>query len=250
MLLLKDKEYELVEREKYDQYLDEAYLLLEHVSDFFGIDILTINYNHIISYIARNFDISFVFYDKVPFEVGGFTFVPSTSWLKYPNLLPNPTFNFFNSVFVKNVSGTTIIDKNKYVMFINQNTIKGRVIFSILHEISHVYFHSYVKQVNNAFASLNTDTLFYKDEAVDCENEANVIASILFLPDEKLYDLIKNKNMTFEQICKQAEISVTALHNRIKNYLIYNCNCVHYYATSIVLQYRNGNSKDLMGILD
>lgn len=249
LLLSKDHEYTLVNRRKYKQYRDEANLLLEHISDYFGIDILKINYSHVISYINRNFDISFIFYDDIPFEGFG-VFKADNSWIRYPDLLPQPTFEFLDSVFVENVSGTTIISGNKYAMFINQCAIKSRVIFSVLHEIVHIYFHSYVRQVSNAFASLNTDTLLYKDDAIEYENEANIIASILFLSDEKLFYLINDKKMTFKEICVQEEISSPALHNRIKNYLIYNCFCVPNYATTIVLQFRDGNDKTLLEVIN
>lgn len=243
-----DRECNLVSNDKYRVCLIKAYSLLNLVADYYNVNIPQINYKHIISYIKQNFDVFFVFYDKQPFESIGILL--RTTKIKFPGLLPNATFKFLDSVIVDNVAGTTIKIKDKYVLFINQNAPKSRVIFSILHEIVHLYFHSHIEKVRNAFASLNTKTLFYEDDTIEYEDEANVIASILFLPDERLYDLIKIQKLNFEEICLKENISKTALHNRIKNYLIYNCNCVHYYATSIVLQFRNGNPKDLIGVLD
>lgn len=243
-----DREYNLVGNDKYKQCSIKAYLLLKRVAEYYDLNIPQVNYKHIISYIKQNFDVFFVFYDKQPFENIGILL--SSTKIKFPNLLPNATFKFLDSVIVDNVAGTTIKIEDKYVLFVNQNAPKSRVVFSTLHEIVHLYFHSHIEQVRNAFASLNTNTLFYEEDAIEYEDEANVIASILFLPDERLYDLIKIQKLTFEEICLKEGISKPALHNRIKNHLIYNCFCIPNYATTIVLQFRDGNNKTLLEVID
>ncbi|MFR0816517.1 MAG: hypothetical protein ACLSIL_19765 [Enterococcus casseliflavus] len=70
------------------------------------------------------------------------------------------------------------------------------------------------------FASVDVDG-FYPDEILPFEDEANVIASILYLNNEKLIEYL-DEGLSFDRILVKHCISRKALHNRINNYLIYD----------------------------
>ena len=78
----------------------------------------------------------------------------------------------------------------------------------------------------------------YPKDLQPFEDEANIVASILYLPDETIVDLI-TKGYSYNEIQKQVKISKTALFNRLRNFLIYK-NITPYEATNIVTTFRNG----------
>lgn len=92
--------------------------------------------------------------------------------------------------------------------------------------------------------SLNNEMLVedYPTELQSFKDEANIVASILYLPDETIVDLI-TKGYNYHDIQEEIKISNTALFNRLRNFLIYN-NIPPYKATNIVTNivtnFRNG----------
>ena len=88
--------------------------------------------------------------------------------------------------------------------------------------------------------SLNNEMIVgdYPTELQSFEDEANIVASILYLPDEAIVDLI-TKGYNYHDIQEEIKISNKALFNRLRNFLIYN-NIPPYKATNIVTNFRNG----------
>lgn len=115
------------------------------------------------------------------------------------------------------IYGLTIINKYLSIVYYNDTSIPSRQHFTILHELSHIQLHS--NTMNETYSSLITSNDYSDDDQVK-EQEANILASQLIINDNALCQYINN-GFTFNQICKEFEISREALKNRIKNHLKY-----------------------------
>ncbi|MGT2928445.1 ImmA/IrrE family metallo-endopeptidase, partial [Streptococcus danieliae] len=167
--------------------------------------------------------------------------------IKYP-LTNNSLLTQVDHCLCSVCSGMTIPDfeTGRFIVYINQDVVKSRVMFTILHELTHIYCHlmdsNYEAVLVSKTTSSYSDT--YPPEVVPLEDEANTIASILFLNDQQLLKSIKNK-LTFEQLKEVSQMSTPALHNRLMNFLMYNCHCQEYYALRIVRLYRDNESEGI-----
>lgn len=135
-----------------------------------------------------------------------------------------------DDIFTNTVSGLTTFDYKRPTLFLNisSNNFK-RITFTFLHEFVHMYqaerSHNYMKTL----ALINADKIQgnpYPEELQPLENEANVIASLLLVPDKSLkLDLL---HRTFSQIQNKYGISRSALFNRLQNYFYYSANFDEY----------------------
>ena len=232
------KHYTRPSKETYLQYHGNANRLLMDISDHFGIHISQITFELIIEFFETKFNILFVYFEA---DLMYKLFPNKKQELKY-NLTSNNSLLLVDFSFCNVCSGMTIPDfeKNRFVVYINQDVIKGRVMFTILHELAHIYCHLMSSVYDKVLVSKTSSNYSnsYPAEIAPLENEANTIASILFLNDFKLLEYI-NSGLTFKQLIQFSQMSKPALHNRLMNFLMYNCSCQEYYALSIVQGYKN-----------
>lgn len=241
------KRYKRPSKETYLQYHENANRLLMDISDHFGIHVSQITFELIIEFFETKFNILFVYFEANLM----YNWFPSNKQeLKY-NLTSNNSLLLVDFSFCNVCSGMTIpnFEKNRFVVYINQDVIKGRVMFTILHELAHIYCHLmssvYDKVLVSKTSSNYSDS--YPAEIAPLEDEANTIASILFLNDYKLLEYI-NSGLTFKQLVEVSQMSKPALHNRLMNFLMYNCNCQEYYALNIVQGYKNDEGWTIMAL--
>lgn len=114
---------------------------------------------------------------------------------------------------------------------------RGRINYSISHEISHAIMEHY-KNGTQTFAELVNEGNYSPEEKV-IEYEANVGASLLLLNDYALKDCI-NSCLTFRQIAHKFEMSYQALTVRLCNYLKFNHECTDYNSKKVVELFKNG----------
>ena len=225
-------EYNIVSQDKYLQYRQKAYEILGEI----GLPPNLITYKHIINHFKKKYNIKFVLFDLENPEV---EIQPKINNY-FAKLLNTNKIQGVDMEFIKKCSGMIIPNKDKYVIMINQSSgyIK-RIIFTVLHELSHIHCHLQ-GTINRIFMSLNNEMIVrdYPTELQSFEDEANIVASILYLPDEAIVDLI-TKGYNYHDIQEEIKISNTALFNRLRNFLIYN-NIQPYKATNIVTNFRNG----------
>ncbi|BDQ47509.1 ImmA/IrrE family metallo-endopeptidase [Enterococcus faecalis] len=201
-------EYRDVDSEDYNNYSENALFLLKVISDWAAIPISEITYHEVIDYFVNNFNIEIVFFDDNDRIINpDYKFINDTIYKIYPT-------------FKERVSGFTVTDGYNYKIFLNFDMMRHRLIFTILHELAHIYFHCSSKKYMQIFASLNIED-HYPKEILPFEDEANIIASILYLNDTKLINYILEGN-SFHSIMSLCKISKAALHCRIMNYLIHN----------------------------
>lgn len=216
-------EYQHVFSDEYNEYLEKAEKLLFSISIQFNKPIDKLRYDDIINYFRINFNVHFAFFEADPTELYGDESWPKTqpnsSWIKYKDTIQDADFCFLDSEIVDRISGVTIPDGNRTLIMINQDRVYPRVIFTILHELCHFYFHIRDKDKKQVFVSLTNDQVEgqYSEELIPFENEANIIGSILFCPGERLEYMLAQK-YTFKDMCRNTGMSEPAMHNRLLNY--------------------------------
>ena len=225
-------------KETYLQYHENANRLLMDISNHFNVHISQITFDLIIEFFETKFNILFVYFEA---DLMYKWLSNKKQEVKY-NLTSKNSLSLVDFSFCNVCSGMTIPDfeRNRFIVYINQDVVKSRVMFTILHELTHIYFHLmssvYDKVLVSKTSSNYSDS--YPTEIAPLEDEANTIASILFLNDYKLLEYI-NSGLTFKQLIDLSQMSKPALHNRLMNFLMYNCSCQEYYALSIVQGYKN-----------
>lgn len=214
--------------------------MLVDIAEYHNIYLSQVTFEFIIGFFEDNFNIIFNYFESNLL----YTWFPNKKQeLKYP-LTTRNALSLVDSTFCNVCSGMTIpdFDTGRYLVYINQDVVKGRVMFTLLHELTHIYCHlmdtKYEQVLVSKTSSSYSDS--YPAHIAPLEEEANVIASILFLNDQQLLKHIKS-GTTFEQLKEQSQMSPPALHNRLMNFLMFNCNCQESYALSIVLDYRDAN---------
>ena len=95
-----------------------------------------------------------------------------------------------DDIFTNTVSGLTLFNYRHPTLFLNitSNNFK-RITFTCLHEFAHMYQAEKSQSYMEALALLNADKIQgnpYPEELQPLENEANVIASLLLVPDQSL----------------------------------------------------------------
>lgn len=139
-------EYQHVPTNEYLDYAKKANILLLNISRFQHVEIKELTYQNIISFFQSQFNIHFVFFEADPTEIFSLDDEwPSTqsdlSWIKYKDLVFNADFQFLPIDIVNRISGITIPNGKRTLIMINQDRVLQRVIFTILHELCHFYFH-------------------------------------------------------------------------------------------------------------
>lgn len=238
--------YKPLTREQYFEYHSKAYQILNHIEKEKG----SISYQDVIKYFEQRYLILFNFldYDEMKERYPELPdYQPTDKDIKYRGLVANRTVTYTDKVLCESCSGMTVpdLDLKRYIIYINQHTnTKGRVIFTILHELSHIYCHLTYTQHQPIYMSLMSKNASekYPEELIPIEKEADTVASILYLTDERLKKaLITREN--FESIQRETHISKPALHNRLMNYLVYNLQYAESYALKLVMNYRQGGDQ-------
>ena len=106
--------------------------------------------------------------------------------IKYRGLVSNQTVTYTDRVLCESCAGLTVpdLDLERYIIYINQHTnTKGRVIFTILHELSHIYCHLANAQHQPIYMSLMSKNASekYPEELILIEKEADTVALNLIL---------------------------------------------------------------------
>lgn len=241
-------EYQHVSTEKYMGYVGKANLLLSDISKLYNIEVKQIGYQDIISFFQNRFNIRFAFFEADPAEIfkldDNWPPTPDdSSWIKYKRLVDKPDFQFLPMQIVERISGITIPSGKRTLIMINQDRVIQRVIFTILHELCHFYFHILDNKKNQVFVSLSNDHIEgqYSPELLPFENEANNIASILFCSTERVEYMLLNK-YTFKDMCGATGMSEPAMHNRLLNYFEHMLHLPNRLALNYVFKIRNQNT--------
>ncbi len=138
------------------------------------------------------------------------------------------------------VYGEIIITTNKNLMIERKN-------FTKMHEIVHFYRDIPYVSESHTFSDMIIKNGYFPED-IPREYRANVGASILLANDRALLFALKQFN-TFQQVADFFFMSMSALQNRLKEHLVFVCNCTPKYAFHLVYNYRIGNGKELFSIV-
>ncbi|PZL72167.1 toxin [Enterococcus plantarum] len=138
------------------------------------------------------------------------------------------------------VYGEVIITTNKNLMLERKN-------FTKMHEIIHFYRDIPYVSESHTFSDMVIENGYFPED-IPREYRANVGASILLANDRALLVALK-KFSSFYQVADYFFMSKSALQNRLKEHLIFICNCTPKHAFQLVYNYRIGNNKEFFQVI-
>lgn len=146
-------------------------------------------------------------------------------------------FNF-SDLATGYIKGSIIKKDNEIVIGynINPKIPQEQQNFTKMHETSHSLQHIDSDIYFQQFSEISGLNGYHEEEKI-LEVEADFGASILLINDWALYTAVVDLKMRFYDIVHKFFISATALKLRIKNFLVYNCDCTEYAAEIFVINY-------------
>lgn len=232
-------EYRVVSADFYNNCLNKTNELLDQISIYTNKPKLKITPSDIIIYFEAHYNILFNFFDSNH----------SNRYVKFSYLAQNYRFNPLDKKLVERMPGATIPEGERFVIMINQTMPLSRIIFTILHELCHLHFHN-LEENGRIFASKFSGN--YPQELIPFEDEANVMASLLFCPTIKL-EVFLTKNLSFNKIKSMTNMSRKALHSRLLNYLLHIIKLNHNEALNLVINFKNDDhhsKKKIKSLID
>ena len=188
-----------IEQTEYNRIKREIYPFIERVSKHYNKPISHIRHYHISEYCENNMNVI----------------------IKYPK---------FNKLMVDGFADKV---DDYFIISINDNAIRQRKTFTLMHEITHCLMH--FKDNSRHFSSdieRNTQN----------ELEANIGASLLLINDEALDECLY-KGYSFNRMLNTFGCSKNALYTRLVNYFQYNFSIYNNLAKKLVYNYSKGNVK-------
>lgn len=225
-------EYETVGVDTYDGLKDDAYVILNEASSLSpSKSPLNINVSDILHFFCNEYSIQLI----------GFTSESNTyksKLLSDGHFITLENVENVDSVFTKAVDGFTVKKNSNYVIELNCDLPISRFTFTLLHELAHIKFHLNSKNTRlfkfNSKPGVNASNNKF-------ENEANYIASTLFVPDEKLKYFFTNR-YSYQEILDKTGMSNKALFNRIKNWLMYTIKMAPGVVLTLLWGYRDSDN--------
>ena len=148
-------------------------------------------------------------------------------------------YDFKNQLRNKMLGSTSKIF-NEVLITINKHLFPERKNFTIMHEIIHYYKDIPFAEEGHTFSDMILENGYFPED-LPKEYRANIGASILMANDYALeYALYKFH--TFEEVANYFFMSKSALHNRIKEHLIFKKQLTPYFAHQVANQYRYANN--------
>ncbi|MGN8064990.1 ImmA/IrrE family metallo-endopeptidase [Lactococcus lactis] len=229
---MKKVEYRVVDSNVYNKCLNLANELLNQISAQSQIPVSKIFPKDIILYFESNYDINFSFFESKKNEI------------IYKDLVQNPDFIILDNSLVNRTSGLTMPKKERALIFINQSMPLTRIKFTILHELTHLHFHK-LEDNKKVFTSKFSGK--YSDDVLPFEDEANIIASLLFCSTPKL-EMLLTRNYSFDKIKSITGMSIKGLHSRLLNYLHHILGLSNSKELELVLRLRDNDYKTTIEI--
>ncbi len=165
--------------------------------------------------------------------------IPQNLQDKYTNNFPFPVIGLARDLgleiyetndFDDSQSGSIVKEGDKYIIYVNSRQPATRKRFSIAHEIGHFLKHrnkldsgtELVDYVAQSIPNGENKTALYRksnpnisDEGKKCEQEANLFAAEILMPEDKFREVFE-KNNTIEQVAEYFNVSQSAATIRAK----------------------------------
>lgn len=244
---MEKSEFILVPRDRYLEYLKKANHLLSQISIFNNKKNIEQGWKDVTSFFESKFDdLEICFFDDGTYEYRNF----NSGGPKYPSIFNEANVTFLDEETVQDLSGMSLPEAGVISIMVNQKPAKPRVIFTALHELVHSYYHIRNKNTKQYFTLLDekiANTGHYPSDVQQFEDEANVIASILMLNQERLENYLLD-GLSFYEIMARTDMSESALISRLKNYF-YNIHEIsEFELASIVYPFKEGQASTIQRI--
>ena len=185
------------------------------IADFFGIEYKKLRYYHIIRYVQEALNVKIIEYS-------------------------------FSSKLNNIIAGSLYEKDGEIIICLNSNLKKGRRIFTILHEIKHLFI-----DIPLGISSHFDDQLHLKFEDKSMiEIEADTIASYMFSSDTALEEAIYKLDFTYEELMNEFGYSHEALKVRLRNFIVFSLHETYQSAEELITNYINGKKSNLLFAID
>ena len=217
-------EYRQVTPLQYERYRQVADEVAAKVSKWVQKPLKMLRYSDVIAWFEATHPVKFIFYGAPPLTSA------------YVGLVTSPVLKETDNVFNYACAGMSLASGGRYVIAVSQASSKARMVFTLLHEIAHVLCHL----GSESFVAAFMPTGHYSEEQQPLEDEANIVASLLFVSDAAIADFLCNR-IPFCEAQKQAGMSFSAFYNRLRNYLQYSLRANNSFTYSFLQTYKAGN---------
>ena len=180
---------------------------MTEIADFFGIEYKKLRYYHIIKYVQEALNVKIIEYS-------------------------------FSSKLNNIIAGSLYEKDGEVIICLNSNLKKGRRIFTILHEIKHLFI-----DIPLGISSHFDDQLHLKFEDKSMiEIEADTIASYMFSTDIALKEAIFDSKLSYEELRLEFGYSKKALETRLRNFLVFTIHMTYQSAQELIENYIEGKN--------
>ncbi|MEK5175131.1 ImmA/IrrE family metallo-endopeptidase [Heyndrickxia sp. FSL W8-0496] len=138
-------------------------------------------------------------------------------------------------------SGLLFIDELGSTIVVNENHISSRQLFTVAHELGHFYLH---RNLQSEFLDNGTNENIYSKSGLIIEQQANLFASEILVPNEVLEKMLKYK-VNFFKIAKTIGISLEALKWRIFRYIETKYELVYNFTLMLIEDFKEKSRKQL-----
>lgn len=170
----------------YFEYHDQSYIIIEKVAHYYDLELKDLRWKHF-----KDFAIDVENIDIIPYN--------------------------FGEMASQRLSGNIIRFGDQIGISYNPTMIIGRQHFSILHELGHYFFDMTTTIRAQTFSDLLYENGYSKEDEPK-ELRANIFASLALINNEALKECFR-KNLTFQQMCYEFQVSQAALYMRIYDFL-------------------------------
>lgn len=180
---------------------------MTEIADFFGIEYKKLRYYHIIRYVQEALNVKIIEYS-------------------------------FSSKLNNIIAGSLYEKDGEIIICLNSNLSEGRRIFTILHEIKHLFI-----DIPRGISSHFDDQLHLKFEDKSMiEIEADTIASYMFSTDIALKEAIFDSKLSYEELRLEFGYSKKALETRLRNFLVFTIHMTYQSAQELIENYIKGKN--------
>lgn len=180
---------------------------MTEIADFFGIEYKKLRYYHIIRYVQEALNVKIIEYS-------------------------------FSSKLNNIIAGSLYEKDGEIIICLNSNLSEGRRIFTILHEIKHLFI-----DIPRGISSHFDDQLHLKFEDKSMiEIEADTIASYMFSTDIALKEAIFDSKLSYEELRLEFGYSKKVLETRLRNFLVFTIHMTYQSAQELIENYIKGKN--------
>ena len=241
----------MIPSDEYEILFNEAEDIIFGAAKMFGIDKSDVRYDNSINFLLSTMPNlnSYCFSSQSnPSSISMF----HTLLSKDLNINLQCQYNLNESeTFINIVGGFTAFTKVGPFLFLNSspNQVFQHIIFTIAHELIHIYKAKSDERYYNAAALINKNRSIgsaYPIELQPIEDQTNVLSSLIYVPNFSLGDKILNNS--FDELCLIYNMSKSAMHNRLFNYFFYERGFNYAFSKNAVFSFRNYNSLEITSV--